>query len=242
VRHLRHLRRLGRLRRLGWRRLLRHLVRLSVGAVLLGLVLAGVSVAWVRAGTDAYTYSEQDVPAAPVALVLGAQVYPDGEPSPFLAARLVIAQRLLAAGKVQAILVSGDHREWKYDEPGAMTRWLVQRGVPANKIAQDHAGFDTYDSCVRAIKIFGVRKAIVVTQSYHLPRAIMLCRRVGVDATGVGDETVKQFRTPWLISSNREHGACVKAVGDVVTGRDPVFLGRRETSVDEAVRAEAPPR
>jgi len=242
VRHLRHLRRLGRLRRLGWRRLLRHLVRLSVGAVLLGLVLAGVSVAWVRAGTDAYTYSEQDVPAAPVALVLGAQVYPDGEPSPFLAARLVIAQRLLAAGKVQAILVSGDHREWKYDEPGAMTRWLVQRGVPANKIAQDHAGFDTYDSCVRAIKIFGVRKAIVVTQSYHLPRAIMLCRRVGVDATGVGDETVKQFRTPWLISSNREHGACVKAVVDVATGRDPVFLGRRETSVDEAVRAGASPR
>jgi vancomycin permeability regulator SanA len=118
-----------------------------------------------------------------------------------------------------------------------MQRWLVQRGVPANKVAQDHAGFDTYDSCVRANKIFGVTKLIVVTQSYHLPRAIMLCRHVGMETYGVGDETVKQFRKPWLISANREHGACVKAVVDVVSGRDPVFLGRRETSVDEAVRA-----
>jgi vancomycin permeability regulator SanA len=64
----------------------------------------------------------------------------------------------------------------------------------------------------------------------------MLCRHVGMETYGVGDETVKQFRKPWLISSNREHGACVKAVVDVVSGRDPVFLGRRETSVDEAVR------
>jgi len=206
--------------------------------VLLGLILAGAAVAWVRSGTDRYTYSERDVPEAPVALVLGAQVYSDGEPSPFLQARLAIAQRLLETGKVQAILVSGDHREWKYDEPGAMTRWLVRRGVPENKIAQDHAGFDTYDSCVRALKIFGVRKTIVVTQTYHLPRAIMLCRHVGVETYGVGDETMKQFRKPWLISSNREHGACVKAVVDVTTGRDPVFLGRRETSVDEAVRAQ----
>jgi len=224
--------------RVPWALLLRRAVRLSIAAVLLGLILAGAAVAWVRSGTDRYTYSERDVPEAPVALVLGAQVYSDGEPSPFLQARLEIAQRLLETGKVQAILVSGDHREWKYDEPGAMTRWLVRRGVPENKIAQDHAGFDTYDSCVRALKIFGVRKTIVVTQTYHLPRAIMLCRHVGVETYGVGDETMKQFRKPWLISSNREHGACVKAVVDVTTGRDPVFLGRRETSVDEAVRAQ----
>jgi len=224
--------------RVPWALLLRRAVRLSIAAVLLGLILAGAAVAWVRSGTDRYTYSERDVPEAPVALVLGAQVYSDGEPSPFLQARLAIAQRLLETGKVQAILVSGDHRVWKYDEPGAMTRWLVRRGVPENKIAQDHAGFDTYDSCVRALKIFGVRKTIVVTQTYHLPRAIMLCRHVGVETYGVGDETMKQFRKPWLISSNREHGACVKAVVDVTTGRDPVFLGRRETSVDEAVRAQ----
>jgi vancomycin permeability regulator SanA len=212
-------------------------VRLSIAGALAVIALTGASVAWLRSGTDGFIYGESDVPAAPVALVLGAQVYSTGVPSPFLEARLAIAQRLLETGKVKAILVSGDHRAWRYDEPGAMLRWLSDHGVPRTKIAMDHAGFDTYDSCVRAVKVFGVRKAIVVTQTYHLPRAVTLCRRVGVDTYGVGDETVKQFRRPWLISSNREHGACVKAVVDLVSGRDPVFLGRRETTVDEAVRA-----
>ena len=64
----------------------------------------------------------------------------------------------------------------------------------------------------------------------------MLCRRLGIEANGVGDETVKQFTTPWRISATREYGACVKAVYDVVSGRDPVFLGKRETGVDEALR------
>jgi vancomycin permeability regulator SanA len=212
-------------------------VRLAIAGALAALALTGASVAWMRSGADGFVYGEADVPEAPVALVLGAQVYSNGVPSPFLEARLAIAQRLLETGKVKAILVSGDHRAWRYDEPGAMLRWLSDRGVPRTKIAMDHAGFDTYDSCVRAVKVFGVRKAIVVTQTYHLPRAVTLCRRVGVDTYGVGDETVKQYRRPWLISSNREHGACVKAVVDLVSGRDPVFLGRRETTVDEAVRA-----
>ena len=79
-------------------------------------------------------------------------------------------------------------------------------------------------------------RAIVVTQTYHLPRAVMLCRRLGMDADGVGDDTVKQFRGPWLIRSSREYGASVKAVFDVVSGRDPVFLGPHETGVEDALR------
>jgi vancomycin permeability regulator SanA len=228
---------LRRLRKVRWRAWLLRGVRLSIAGALAVIALTGASVAWMRAGSGEYIYGAGDVPAAPVALVLGAQVYSTGEPSPFLQARLAIAQRLLETGKVRAILVSGDHRAWRYDEPGAMLRWLSDRGVPRTKIAMDHAGFDTYDSCVRAVKVFGVRRAIVVTQTYHLPRAVTLCRRIGLDAYGVGDATVKQFRRPWLISSTREHGACVKAVVDLVSGRDPVFLGRHETSVDDAVRA-----
>jgi vancomycin permeability regulator SanA len=152
-----------------------------------------------------------------------------------LAARLELARRLLAAGKARVLLVSGDHMNWDYDEPNAMRTWLLAHGVPDEKIVRDHAGFDTYDSCARAKRIFGVEQAIVVTQTYHLPRAVMLCRRLGLNATGVGDETVKQFRTPWLISSTREHGACVKAVADVISDRDPVHLGRHETGVDDAL-------
>jgi vancomycin permeability regulator SanA len=171
-----------------------------------------------------------------VALVLGAEVYPGGVPSPFLAARLEIARQLLAAGKVSAILVSGDHGRWAYNEPGAMFEWLVARGVPAQRVVLDHAGFDTYDSCARARRIFGVRTAIVVTQSYHIERAVALCRHLGVEATGVGDDTVRIYRDPWLSSAGRERGAVVKALVDVLSGRGPVFLGRYETAVDDALR------
>jgi len=192
---------------------------------------------WVRGEAHGHVYSEAAVPAAPVALVLGAEVYEDGTPSPFLAARLDIARRLLAAGKVKAILLSGDHSRWSYDEPGDMEVYLIARGVPAARIALDYAGFDTYDSCDRARRIFGVRQAIVVTQSFHVDRAVALCRTLGVDATGVGDESVKIYTGPWRRDVIRERGAAVKAVYDVLSGRDPVFLGRHETSVEDAVRA-----
>ena len=224
-------------RRPGVRRWRRRLVRLAVAGVLLVVVTVGASVVWVRSGAAGHIFSEVDVPPAPVALVLGAQVNPDGQASPFLAARLDLARRLFLAGKVRVILVSGDNMRLHYDEPDAMRGWLIAHDVPAAKIVRDYAGFDTYDSCDRAIRIFGVHQAIVVTQSYHVPRAVMLCRRLGLDASGVGDESVKQYRWPWLISSTREYGACVKAVFDVVSGRDPVYLGRHETGVEDALRA-----
>jgi vancomycin permeability regulator SanA len=208
----------------------------GLAVLLVGLTTAG-SVIWVRVAARGYLYSEQAVPPAPVGLVLGAQVDPDGQPSPFLTARLELAQRLFVTGKVRVLLVSGDHMDWDYDEPDTMAGWLIAHGVPAAKVVRDYAGFDTYDSCDRAVRIFGVHQAIVVTQTYHLPRAVTLCRRLGMDATGVGDDTVEQFHGPWLISSTREFGACDKAVYDVLSGRDPVYLGQHEPGVDDALRA-----
>jgi len=190
---------------------------------------------FVRAGADGHVFAVADVPAAPVALVLGAEVYDDGNPSPFLAARLEIARQLLADGKVKAILVSGDHREWDYNEPGAMFRWLVNHGVPGRLIVLDHAGFDTYDSCARAKAVFGVTALTVVTQSYHIDRAVTVCRELGITANGVGDDTVRRYWNPWYHSAARERGAVVKALLDVVSRRDPVFLGPYETGVDQAV-------
>jgi vancomycin permeability regulator SanA len=219
------------------RRWLRRAARLAVAGVLLAMLLTVGSSLWLRSAASGHIFTEETVPPAPVALVLGAQVYPDGTPSPFVAARLEIARRLLVAGKVQAILVSGDHMEWEYNEPGVMFQWLLAHGVPTEKVVLDHAGFDTYDSCARANRVFGVHKAIVVTQMFHLPRAVALCRRLGVDASGVGDETMKQFRVPWLTASAREYGAGVKAAFDVVSGRNPVHLGRHETGVDDALRS-----
>ncbi|MGC5310613.1 SanA/YdcF family protein [Micromonospora zamorensis] len=213
----------------------RTFVAVVVGAVLLtGGTVA--SVVWIRDAADGHIYSEATVPDAPVALVLGTKVDTDGSPSPFLAARLEIARRLFDAGKVRAILVSGDNMNADYNEPAAMLDWLVDRGVPARKVVLDHAGFDTYDSCARAERIFGVRRATVVTQSFHLPRAVALCRGLGIDASGVGDETARRYAQTWRVSSSRENGACLKAALDLLSRRDPAHLGRRETGVDDAVR------
>jgi vancomycin permeability regulator SanA len=229
--------RLKRFFRVGPRRRLRRAVVAGGIAVVLGLLTMAGGEIWVRSAAHGRVYSEADVPAAPVALVLGAQVYADGTPSPFLAARLDIAQRLLDAGKVKAILLSGDHSHWNYDEPGDMEVYLIARGVPASKIALDFAGFDTYDSCDRANRIFGVHRAIVVTQSYHIDRAVAVCRDLGVDATGIGDSTVKIYTGPWRRDVIRERGAIVKAVYDVISHRNPVFLGHHEPGIDNALRA-----
>jgi vancomycin permeability regulator SanA len=205
-------------------------------AAVLGLLTVAGGEIWVRTAAHGRVYAEADIPDAPVALVLGAEVYADGSPSPFLAARLDIAERLLDAGKVKAILLSGDNRQWAYDEPADMEVYLIARGVPASQIVLDYAGFDTYDSCARAHRIFGVNRAIVVTQSFHIDRAVALCRALGVDATGIGDSTVKIYTGPWRRDVIRERGANVKAILDVVSHRDPVFLGRHETGVETAVR------
>jgi vancomycin permeability regulator SanA len=208
----------------------------TVGTVGLGALAAiGASAAVVRSTAAGHLYRISEVPAAPVALVLGAQVYPDGTPSPFLAARLDLAKQLYDAGRVRAILVSGDNMAREYDEPDAMREYLIKAGVPSTQVIADYAGFDTYDSCVRAKKIFGVDELIVVTQGYHLPRAVATCLLVGVQANGVGDVTVRRRLGPWRSGAIRDQVACVKTMIDLLTDRQPI-LGPRETSVDEALR------
>ncbi|GIJ23141.1 SanA/YdcF family protein [Micromonospora lutea] len=231
VARLRHIRDRGRGR---W---LRRTLLAGAAVALLLATASWASVSWLRSGAEGRTYPVATVPEAPVALVLGTRVQPDGTPAPFLAARLEIARELYVTGKVQAILVSGDNMRHDYNEPEAMRRWLVDRGVPTDKIALDHAGFDTYDSCARAKQIFGVERATVVTQQFHLARAVTVCRHLGIDAVGVGDETAREYSRPWQVASAREYGAGLKAALDVLSGRDPVHLGHRETAVDDALRA-----
>ncbi len=221
--------------RRAWAWRLRILVLAAVAA-LLGGVLVAACVGWVDRGARGHVYPAADVPAAPVALVLGAQVYDNGQPSAFLAGRLEVARRLYVAGKVRVILVSGDHSRPDYDEPDAMRAWLVARGVPARKVVADYAGFDTYDSCARAHQIFGVTRAIVVTQNYHLARAVSLCRHLGIETDGVGDGAAGHSWLAWWRASVREQGACVKAVYDLGVRRRPVFLGPHERGVEDALR------
>jgi vancomycin permeability regulator SanA len=204
-------------------------------AVILAFGLVGGSQLWIHGAAAGSVYDEAAVPKRPVALVLGAKVHPDGTLSAFLEARVAQAKRLYDAGKVEAVLVSGDHGEWAYDEPGRMHAWLVQHGVPDAKVVDDYAGFDTYDSCQRAVRVFGVTRAIVVTQSYHIDRAVALCKEAGMDAVGVGDDSVRVFHAYWTKAVVREQAAYLKAVADVAVRRDPVFLGKHETGVERAL-------
>lgn len=208
---------------------------LTLGALgCAGLVVVGGTALLVKLTARPHVFTARSVPEAPVALVLGAQIYPDGTPSPYLMGRLDMAKRLYDSGKVRAILVSGDNGDDHYNEPDGMRNYLIRKGVPATKVVADYAGFDTYDSCVRAKRIFGVDELTVVTQAYHLPRAVTTCRLIGVDAHGVGDYSGNTSGPVWRYGQLREIGANLKMIADVVTRRTPT-LGRYETSVDEAL-------
>ncbi len=121
----------------------------------------------------------------PVALIFGAGVYPDGRLSPMLADRVETGVSLYRAGKVQKLLMSGDNRVLTYNEPWHMGDYAVAHGVPESALAFDYAGRRTYDSCWRAKHIFGLEEVVVVTQGFHLPRALYLCQSMGLDAVGV---------------------------------------------------------
>ncbi len=203
------------------------------------LLLALGPWAWVSWSSRGHVHTVDAAPSAPVALVLGAGLNPDGSPSAFLTARLEVAKALYDSGRTRVLLVSGDNRVANHDEPTAMRDWLVGNGIPADAVVRDFAGRDTYDSCVRAKRIFGVDRALVVSQGYHLPRAVTTCRAVGLDAEGVGDWTARQYASVWAAGERREKLAVAKAVLDVVSGRDPV-LGPVETSVQDALVASSP--
>ncbi len=131
------------------------------------------------------TYTANTSPSAPVAIVFGAGLSRDGKPTPVLRDRIETAVDLYRAGKVQKLLMSGDNRFLDYNEPGAMKTYAMQLGVPEQDIVLDYAGRRTYDTCYRARHIFGVEQALVVTQRFHLPRAVYTCNAMGIQASGV---------------------------------------------------------
>ena len=126
-----------------------------------------------------------DVPSAPVAVVFGAGLAPNSEPSVVLAERLDMAIALYRAHKVSKLLVSGDNSERYHDETGVMRRYALEQGLPPGDVLSDRAGVSTYDTCLRARQVFGVERAILVTQRFHLPRALYIANSVGIDASGV---------------------------------------------------------
>ncbi len=174
-----------------------------------------------RFDVEPFTYTNVgDVPKTEVAIVLGASVV-NGEPSPVLAERADAAIALFNAGKVSKILVSGDNGALTHDEVTPVRKYLLDAGIPADDIFLDHAGFDTYSSMFRARDVFLAQSATIVTQDFHLPRALWIARHLGLSAYGL--ETAGGGGTGWDYA--REIPASDKALWNVFTHREPKYLG-----------------
>jgi len=180
----------------------------------------------VRAQSQIYTLDT--APERPVAIIFGASVLPSGRPSAMLADRVRMGAELYNAGKVRALLLTGDNSIETYNEPEAMRRYALELGVPDAALVLDYAGFRTYDSCYRARDIFQVEQAILVTQAYHLDRALLTCNGLGVEAIGVAADAMRPtgYARRSLVSGQlRELPATVASVFDLLINRQPTFLG-----------------
>jgi len=206
--------------------------RLLITLLLLGAIGAAIIIAfnvWIHAAYGQRMFaSVDDVPIEDqprIAIVLGAGLTRSGEPTPALYDRVATAVDLYQRGLVSKLLLTGDNRSVYYNEPEAMRRTALRLGVPDNDLVLDHAGLRTYDSCYRARDIFGVQRAIVVTQAFHLDRALYLCDAFGIDSLGVAADRRRYTPTSQTWWSIREAAATLVAWLDVNVTRPTPVLG-----------------
>ncbi|WP_158548082.1 SanA/YdcF family protein [Desertihabitans brevis] len=198
--------------------------RLLTSVAGVGVLGWAAACAGVALGTHRWVHRPEDVPPREVAVVLGAQVREDGQPSGFLRGRLEVAAALVRSGTVQRVLVSGD--DGSHGEARVMRRELVAAGVPAEAVTVDPHGYDTYDTCWRARHVYGLDRLVLVSQTYHLPRAVATARALGIDAVGVGDDSVRHHRRTWREGVAREQLALLKAGWDLLSRRPARSTGR----------------
>lgn len=200
--------------------------------MLLWLVIGALAIPIIATGyINLVTYSDRyrssaQVPKEDVAIVFGAGLSADGTPSPMLADRVESAVELYQNGRIHKLLMTGDNSTISYNEVMAMKQYAHNLGVPTQDITLDYAGFSTYESCYRAHKIFDIHRAVVITQYYHLPRAVYTCSQLGLKAVGLGtpDGEIYGLRgmLPYLL---REVLANVKALWNIHMTRPlPTFL------------------
>lgn len=205
------------------------------------LVLGGVTVlALSRLVTGLYawprTYSVDEAPVRRAAVIFGAGLRYDGSPTTVLRDRVKTGVALYQAGKVEKLLMSGDNSTIYYNEPAAMRDYAISLGVPAEDIVLDYAGRRTYDTCYRARAIFGLSEVILVTQPFHLPRAIYTCNRLGANAIGVPAENYTYRCISLFFWHVRELAATVTALVDVHLTRPLPILGQPEPIFPETAQ------
>lgn len=195
---------------------------------LAGLIVLGLPRLILAFAASKSIFTVENTPNAPIAVVFGAGLQRDGTPSPVLRDRVETAATLYFTGKVQKILMSGDNQFLYYNEPGAMQNYALSLGVPQDAIVLDYAGRRTYDTCYRAKEIFGAKDVLLVTQNFHLARALFTCQTLGLNATGVSAD-----RRTYLLSSSlsweiRELPAALGAMWDVWIAHPVPVLGDKE--------------
>jgi SanA protein len=199
---------------------------LAAGALsLIGLLLPRV-ITSVHASNRIYKADE--APTDRVAIIFGAGLRRDGTPTAVLRDRVETGAKLYFNGKVEKLLMSGDNRFLYYNEPGAMKQYALSLGVPESDIVMDYAGRRTYDSCYRAKAIFKLESAILVTQRFHLPRALFICNAFGVRAVGVEANNLNYRRLSLIYWNLREQFATFTAFKDVYVEKPIPVLGEVE--------------
>lgn len=175
--------------------------------------------------TQAHVHTEADAPSAHVAIVFGAGLTRTGLPTPILRDRVETGVHLYQAGKVQKLLMSGDNRDQYYNEPAAMREYALSLGVPDTDIVVDNSGLRTYDTCYRAKYIFGLESALLVTQQFHLPRALYLCSAIGLQAEGVLAQNRRFWPVVLMVWELRESLATWGALVDARTLAPAPIMG-----------------
>lgn len=181
-----------------------------------------INITVLRCGRE-MIFSPDNIACRQVAIVPGAFVSPDGELCDMLADRVITAVELYKSGKVGKLLMTGDHGRVSYDEVNSMRKFAEARGVPTGDIFMDHAGFSTFESMYRARDVFRVQSAVIVTQNFHLPRAVYIARSLGLDAVGLSAD--RHVYAGSAIYKYREIPARIKAFWQINAGSQPKFLG-----------------
>lgn len=195
----------------------------SLATLALSVAVALLS-AWIQFDTrDRILSRSEECPAMQVAIVFGtSHRLRNGQPNPYYLGRIDSAAHWVQEGRIQQLLLSGDNRALNYNEPMVMWKGLRARGVPADAMTRDYAGFSTFDTLIRAHKVFGLDRAVLITQKWHLPRALWIAKHVGIDAYGcVAPGELEDARV-----LRREEWAQLRAIWDMlIWPRQPRFLG-----------------
>lgn len=208
-----------------YKRKMRNILLLLAGLFLFGILSVAVINFYMIGYADRYTITEEeasDLADIDCIMVLGCGVY-QNNPTPLLEDRLKRGVAVFQTGVSPKILMSGDHGQENYDEVNVMKQYALDQGIPEEDIFMDHAGFSTYESMCRAREIFGIDKMIIVTQKYHLPRAVYLARKLGIEAYGIASD-YRSFGGQFYRDC-REVLARVKDLFVAIIQPDPTYLG-----------------